>query len=456
MRKLLAVALLILPALSSARDIPAADSACDQSAEPARWSAAGTPDKGLQPPLISAHRGGVTLAPENTMAAYEIAFAYGMDLVEVDVRETLDGRFFSMHDSDADRTTDGSGAVDFMLASQITQLNAADFEPWKGGDFDPAPVPFLEDILALAERTGKGIEFDIKSVRNYPLFLLLVAQYPGVYERSFFNASGLAGQALQTVQPRVRLIYNLAGGETPETLFDETMRSSIFGSRLDKFSAEQIAAIHDGCGYVLPHTYDEGHELEGAQFLAGRALGIDGAQSDQPDVIRGLLDDPVPTRLEIAADAPDRVCLVNADNGLGLPYKTLELQGSDGKALDPVQTRKAGCARLPAAATALSVRFSGDATAQSALLGSAGKSSAIARFGGALGPALLLPLLLLAALTGCSRIPGSIALPKDAATGSERLEPVIRCAPENASLAAGKAASELAACSSAPLPEQHS
>ena len=46
---------------------------CDQTPEPARWLNAGTPDNGLANPLISAHRGALTLAPENTLQSYEYA-----------------------------------------------------------------------------------------------------------------------------------------------------------------------------------------------------------------------------------------------------------------------------------------------------------------------------------------------------------------------------------------------
>src|SRR5690242_9321303 len=51
---------------------------CDQTAEPARWTSVGTPDRGRERPIISAHRGSLTYAPENTLAAYEYAFALGV------------------------------------------------------------------------------------------------------------------------------------------------------------------------------------------------------------------------------------------------------------------------------------------------------------------------------------------------------------------------------------------
>lgn len=476
-KQILAALLLAIPVAVLARDIPAADAPCDQTADPARWTSAGTPDAGLQPAMISAHRGGVTLAPENTMPAYEIAFAYGMDLVEIDVRETLDERFFSMHDGDVSRTTDGTGMGDFKLSFQLQQLNAAHHEPWIGGEYDPTPVPFLEDILELAERSGKGIEFDIKSVRNYPLFLQLIARYPGVLERSYFNASGFTGQLIHLLEPRARLIYNLEGGETPDALYDETATSAVFGSSLAKFTPEVIAAIHDGCGYALPHAYDEGHEHEAEQFLLGRSLGIDGAQVDQPDVIRAALNDPIATRLDVAADAADKVCLVNAENALGLPYKTLKLSDAQGKELEPVETHKGGCAQLPQAASGLVIAFEGDASAQASSLGKLPSKSAVlgGRFGGAAGPLLLLPMLLLglarrmrrAAIlalvmsvtlgaSACNRIPGAIDPPgKDGAANEAppRVEPVIHCAPEPGAIAAaGGKSLQLASCEQSAAP----
>ena len=48
-------------------ELPRAGSDCNQVAETERWTGAGTPDVGTQPPLLSAHRGGPTLAPENTI-----------------------------------------------------------------------------------------------------------------------------------------------------------------------------------------------------------------------------------------------------------------------------------------------------------------------------------------------------------------------------------------------------
>lgn len=366
MTRPLLLALALFAAASHAAELPRANAACAQSAEPARWSMAGTPDVGANPPLISAHRGGINLAPENTLFAYRHAFAYGADFVEVDVRESLDGVFYSLHDSTVDRTTNGTGELATMTSLQIDALNAADYEPWIGSEYDPSPVARLEDILELAQAAGKGIEFDIKFVKNYPLLFRLAQDY-GVATKSFHNMSGDAVTLAQTLDADVRVIFNIAGDETPQALYDETMRSTVYGSRRDKFTPERIAAIHDGCSVVLPHSYDQGPENEAAEYLLARAAGADGAQVDQMDVIRAALDDPLTLKLAPdAARGANALCLVNADNGLGLPYKPLTVTTRNGTVLPGASTDRFGCITLPGAPADYVARFAADATAKAA------------------------------------------------------------------------------------------
>ena len=53
-------------------EIPPAEAPCAESPEPARWLDAGTPDVGRAVPLVSSHRGALTLAPENTIYALSL------------------------------------------------------------------------------------------------------------------------------------------------------------------------------------------------------------------------------------------------------------------------------------------------------------------------------------------------------------------------------------------------
>ena len=391
---------------ASAAELPRANAPCSETADPTRWSSVGAPDTGANPPLISAHRGAIKLAPENTIFAYRHAFAYEADFVEVDVRESLDGVFYSLHDSTVDRTTDGTGELATMTSLQIDALNAADFEPWKGSEYDPARITRLEDVLALARDAGKGIEFDIKFVKNYPLLFQLAQQY-GVATRSYHNMSGDPVTLAQTLDADVRVIFNIEGTETPQALYDETGRSVVYGSRRDKFTAEKIAAIHDGCSVVIPHTYDEGHENEAAEFLLARAAGADGAQTDQPDVIRAAMGAPVATQLAPdAAQGANAVCLTNAGNQLGLPYKLVSVTTRRGVAVATGITNRFGCIELPGAPTDYVVRFAGDGSAKKAQ-----HNTPLAPPGDALlPPPAAVPALPVANVAGAGRFGGALGL----------------------------------------------
>ena len=53
------------------------------------------------------HRGTAGLAPEHTIASYDLALDNGADYIEQDLRMTSDGVLVVVHDEDLDRTTRG-------------------------------------------------------------------------------------------------------------------------------------------------------------------------------------------------------------------------------------------------------------------------------------------------------------------------------------------------------------
>lgn len=75
-------------------------------------------------PIVIAHRGGVALAPENTIEAIKIAEEIGVDVVEVDIHMTKDGYLVLMHDPSVDRTTDGTGYVHEYTLEDFLSLDA--------------------------------------------------------------------------------------------------------------------------------------------------------------------------------------------------------------------------------------------------------------------------------------------------------------------------------------------
>src|SRR5579871_5313964 len=75
-------------------------------------------------PLFFAHRGGSLLAPENTLAAFDLGASLGADALELDIQTTSEGELVVIHDPVVDRTTDGSGPVSSYSLDDLRRLDA--------------------------------------------------------------------------------------------------------------------------------------------------------------------------------------------------------------------------------------------------------------------------------------------------------------------------------------------
>ena len=74
-------------------------------------------------PRIIAHRGSSAHAPENTLAAFELAVAGGAEGIEFDVRLTRDGEAVVIHDADLKRTALSEGIVSGMTAAELAEID---------------------------------------------------------------------------------------------------------------------------------------------------------------------------------------------------------------------------------------------------------------------------------------------------------------------------------------------
>jgi glycerophosphoryl diester phosphodiesterase len=107
-------------------------------------------------PLIIGHRGASMHAPENTLAAFQMAMAQGADGIELDVKRCATGEVVVMHDATVDRTTDGKGAVHELSLAQLRALNAGKGER----------VPTLDEVIETTASSATPFLINIE-VTNY-------------------------------------------------------------------------------------------------------------------------------------------------------------------------------------------------------------------------------------------------------------------------------------------------
>ena len=95
-------------------------------------------------PLIIAHRGDGSTAPENTLPAFQRAWEVGADGVELDVRVTRDGQLVVFHDRNLERTSNGCGPVSNFTLAEIRSL---DVGSWFGQAFNGETAPTLDEVF---------------------------------------------------------------------------------------------------------------------------------------------------------------------------------------------------------------------------------------------------------------------------------------------------------------------
>lgn len=110
-------------------------------------------------PKIVAHRGGGTLAPENTMAAFRCGLAHGFRAAEFDVMLSKDSIPVLMHDPDFGRTVRGVGKVSETTAEELVRRDAGS---WFGDAFAGEPVPTYEQAVNFCKANGIWMNVEIK------------------------------------------------------------------------------------------------------------------------------------------------------------------------------------------------------------------------------------------------------------------------------------------------------
>jgi glycerophosphoryl diester phosphodiesterase len=97
------------------------------------------------PPYIIAHRGCRELAPENSIASFDLALEQGAHAIETDLHITKDRQIVCFHDETVDRMTDGSGRIAEMTLDELRQLVLV------GGsgtdNFPTQRIPTLDEVF---------------------------------------------------------------------------------------------------------------------------------------------------------------------------------------------------------------------------------------------------------------------------------------------------------------------
>ena len=118
------------------------------------------------PERVLAHRGGGTLAPENTMAGLAEGMRRGFRAIEYDIMLARDGVAVVMHDPYLGRTVAGSGNV---FDYDGLELAAMDAGSWFARAYDGEPVPLFVEYAGFCKAHGVWMNMEIKPAPGYDI-----------------------------------------------------------------------------------------------------------------------------------------------------------------------------------------------------------------------------------------------------------------------------------------------
>ena len=251
---------------------------------PPNWAYKG--DLPAKPALI-AHRGASMLAPENTLAAAELAAVNQAFGFETDVRITLDGIPVLMHDETLERTTNiaevfperTNDLVSSFTLEELKQLNAGlwfiqkdPFRTIRTGSVSQTQlginqgqrIPTLSETLDLMDRKGMVIIFDMRDPpSDHPHYedffdiVLSECQQSGLHEDIWFLVSREQIQLVRESAPRLTRVIGSDSRDLPEP--------------------EDLMAL----GYVIINV-DSGILTESIESFRKSGLGVNVYTIDQP------------------------------------------------------------------------------------------------------------------------------------------------------------------------------
>ena len=220
------------------------------------------------------HRTANKDVPENTLESLEQAALLGCDVVEIDVRRTLDGQLVLNHDGILERLTDGIGDTE---TSYYDDLRMRDAGGWMADRFEGMRIPLFEDALRLAREQDIQLILDMKDKGIGPDVIQLL-QREGMLERVRFGGEWAD----------VKELYPRANEEQAAWVQPGV-------------TAEQVETYHRAGKAVIANFSANDHEMDLAGMKAAVAAGVDGINVDYPRLGADAVGRPVERKLAALA-----------------------------------------------------------------------------------------------------------------------------------------------------------
>ncbi len=211
--------------------------------------------------------------PGNTLPSLERALEAGAQMVEVDVRATLDDVLVVDHE-----------AVRLVLG-QETPLGKRTNAEWQAHAAETgAPLPTLAEVFDLVRRTGAGLMLDFKEPGTEGLLARAIRGSGLPYERLLVaGAPDASRQILRGLDPRIPLSLTLETAAITEKRLSEVNTDAVtWHHRL--VTPEVVTALRRREILVYAWTVNLSEEMRRLRHVCH----VDGIITDAPDLLKRI------------------------------------------------------------------------------------------------------------------------------------------------------------------------
>ena len=241
---------------------------------------------------IVAHRGASGAAPENTVAAFKLAWEQGADACELDLYLTADGQIAILHDKDTKRTT---GVSMLVAEAKLAALRELDAGTWKDAKYAGEKIPTLAESLATLPVGKQRFFLEIKCGPEVVPVLAkeLEAWKPRAAQLCIIAFNEAVAVESKKAMPWMK-VYRLSSEQTKDkkpvdldALIKKTQAQKLDGLDLGSKWAWDESLVKKVRAAGLELYVWTINDPVAAKRLA--SLGVDGITTDEPVLIRAAL-----------------------------------------------------------------------------------------------------------------------------------------------------------------------
>lgn len=234
-------------------------------------------------PIVTAHRGYSTAAPENTLPAFQLAIDHHSDRAELDVQMTKDGVVMVTHDTSLRRCTGRNANIYDLTFAQVRELDAG---RWFSARYAGTQIPTLEEVLDLCK---EKIQLNIEIKPNAATPELEAETVRIIREKGFEKDCVITSQSYETLckakelDPEIETGYILALGVG--TYYD-LPAADFFSVESTFITSGMVQQIHLRGKTVSAWTVNRAEDTR--DLLS---LGVDDVITDKPEMVQDLLNE---------------------------------------------------------------------------------------------------------------------------------------------------------------------